>query len=220
MAMKHLNENGVLYLLQKLKMKFDTKVDKVEGKGLSTNDLTDELKTKILNAGDSSFSGNYDDLSNKPDLSSLHSHANKSVLDGITADKMAAWDGKSDFSGSYHDLTDKPAIPGKVSELANDSGFQTAAEVQSAITAAGHMAKKIVDKLPAAADAQENVLYLVPKADGSGDNIHDEYMLINGKLERIGDTQTDLTGYLKSSDLVEITNAEIDTVWNTVFTAV
>ena len=38
-----------------------------------------------------------------------HSHANKRVLDGITAAKTAAWDGKSSFSGRYADLTDKPA---------------------------------------------------------------------------------------------------------------
>lgn len=36
-----------------------------------------------------------------------HSHANKGVLDGITAAKTAAWDGKSSFSGRYADLTDK-----------------------------------------------------------------------------------------------------------------
>ena len=38
-----------------------------------------------------------------------HSHANKDVLDGITAEKAAAWDGKSSFSGRYADLTGKPA---------------------------------------------------------------------------------------------------------------
>lgn len=38
-----------------------------------------------------------------------HSHANKRVLDGITAAKTAAWDGKSNFSGRYADLTGKPA---------------------------------------------------------------------------------------------------------------
>ena len=38
-----------------------------------------------------------------------HSHTNKRVLDGITAAKTAAWDGKSSFSGRYADLTGKPA---------------------------------------------------------------------------------------------------------------
>lgn len=49
----------------------DGKVDKVAGKGLSTNDLTDALLTKLQNAGDSSFSGNYSDLVGKPDIGAL-----------------------------------------------------------------------------------------------------------------------------------------------------
>ncbi len=40
-----------------------------------------------------------------------HSHGNKTVLDGITAAKVNAWDAKSDFSGNYNDLTNKPSIP-------------------------------------------------------------------------------------------------------------
>lgn len=44
------------------------KVDKVEGKGLSTNDLTDALLTKLNNAGTSNFSGKYTDLTEKPDI--------------------------------------------------------------------------------------------------------------------------------------------------------
>ena len=40
-----------------------------------------------------------------------HSHANKAVLDTITATKVSAWDAKSDFSGNYNDLTNKPTIP-------------------------------------------------------------------------------------------------------------
>lgn len=44
------------------------KVDKVDGKGLSTNDLTDALLTKIQASGTSNFSGSYDDLSGKPNI--------------------------------------------------------------------------------------------------------------------------------------------------------
>ena len=44
MANKFLDQNGLLYLWQKITNKF---VAKVDGKGLSTNDLTNELKTKL-----------------------------------------------------------------------------------------------------------------------------------------------------------------------------
>ena len=43
--------------------------------------------------------------------SSGHTHANKEVLDGITASKVNEWNNKSDFTGSYNDLTNKPTIP-------------------------------------------------------------------------------------------------------------
>ena len=42
-----LDNNGLLYLWQKIKTLLSGKVDKVDGKGLSTNDFTDSYKTKI-----------------------------------------------------------------------------------------------------------------------------------------------------------------------------
>lgn len=48
-----------------------------------------------------------------------HTHDNKTVLDGITAAKVSAWDNKSDFSGSYNDLTNKPTIPTVPTSLKN-----------------------------------------------------------------------------------------------------
>jgi len=51
------------------------KVDKVSGKGLSTNDLTNTLKS------------NYDSAYAKS-----HEHPNKTVIDGITANKVSSWD--------------------------------------------------------------------------------------------------------------------------------
>lgn len=44
---KFLDENGLLYLWGKIKTMVGGKVDKVEGKGLSTNDFTAAEKTKL-----------------------------------------------------------------------------------------------------------------------------------------------------------------------------
>ena len=41
----------------------------------------------------------------------LHSHTNKTTLDGITEAKITEWDNKSEFNGDYNDLTNKPIIP-------------------------------------------------------------------------------------------------------------
>lgn len=45
MAFEHLGRTGVLWLMNKVKSALATKVNKVEGKGLSTNDLTADLKS-------------------------------------------------------------------------------------------------------------------------------------------------------------------------------
>ncbi len=44
---KYLDGNGLLYLWGKIKSIVGVKVDKVDGKGLSTNDFTDADKTKL-----------------------------------------------------------------------------------------------------------------------------------------------------------------------------
>lgn len=54
----------------------------------------------------------------------------------VTDTEKEKWNGKSDFSGSYNDLTDKPTIPGKLSELTNDSGYVKESDITQDIN--GH----------------------------------------------------------------------------------
>ena len=70
------------------------------------------------------------------DLSAVHSHDNKDVLDGIKLDDIARWNAKSDFSGSYLDLSDLPTIPTKVSQLENDVPYASEAYVLNKIAEA------------------------------------------------------------------------------------
>lgn len=168
---KYLSQDGVLYLMQRIKSRF---VAQEEGKGLSTNDFTDELKQKVLDAGDSTFTGNYDDLNNKP------------------------------------------FIPSRTSDLANDAGFQTSADVAAAIGAAGHLSRVIVTELSQPAMADEHEIYMLQEGE-SGSNRYTEWMVIEGVWEQIGSSEVDLSGYLKVSDMVAITNVEIDNIIAAVF---
>ena len=77
----------------------------------------------------SDFSGDYEDLSNKPtipeDLSDLNDDATHRLVTDI---EKTTWNNKSNFSGSYNDLTDKPTIPvvpTNVSAFTNDAGYLT-----------------------------------------------------------------------------------------------
>ena len=57
----------------------------------------------------------------------------------------------------------------------------------------------------------ENTIYLLAN-EGSGNNVYDEYIVYNGTPEKIGTTEVDLTNYVKDTDLVAITNGEIDEI--------
>ena len=74
--------------------------------------------------------------------------------------------------------------------------------IKQGITQAYHISKEIVSVLPDVSEAKDNVIYLVPKETTGDKQAYDEYMLINGSFEKIGDTETDLTNYT--------TRAEVD----------
>lgn len=60
-----LDKNGLLYFWGKVTSALGGKVDKIDGKGLSTNDFTDAMKAKV----EASISTvPWDDVTDKPDL--------------------------------------------------------------------------------------------------------------------------------------------------------
>ena len=73
------------------------------------SDVEDSIPTKTSqldnDSGFTTFDGNYNSLTNKPNLAAVAT------------------------SGSYNDLLNKPIIPSKTSELNNDSGFTVAADL-------------------------------------------------------------------------------------------
>lgn len=61
-------------------------------------------------------------------------------------------------------------------------------------------------------------IYLVP-IEGGSNNAYKEYIFIDDKYECIGTTEVDLSGYMKSEDLVEFTTEEINAIWTSVFSS-
>ena len=76
-----------------------------------------------------------------------------------------------------------------------------------------------VTAVPDAATASDGVIYLVPNSE-AGANVYDEYFRVNKGtdtepnyvMELFGTTAVDLDGYLQETDILEITNAEIDEI--------
>jgi len=247
---KYLDYDGLVYYHSKVKTALNNKVDKVSGKGLSTNDFTNALKNKLDNIAAGAqvnvieginVNGTAVSLTNKianltiptkltdltndgnfvTDANYVHTDNNYTTTDknklagiasGAEVNVQSDWSVTSTSSDAY--IKNKPT---KVSDFTNDSGFQNATQVQNAIDAAladiTGIEFQIVQTLPAT--GEKGVIYLVPNS-GSGSNSYDEYIWItNGgtsSFEKIGTTDVDLSGYVQYTDLVAITNSEIDTI--------
>lgn len=138
-------------------------------------------ETELNNKG---YLTEHQDISNLATKNELHSHSNKTILDGITQTNITNWNNKSNFSGSYNDLTNKPTIPTvptKVSAFTNDAGYLTSipseyvteSELNDAISnlggGTGNVSSsvinsiEVVDELPET--EIEGVLYLVKEQE-------------------------------------------------------
>lgn len=151
------------------------------------------------------------------------------VKEGLAGkqDKISA-DNKLDYSL----IGNAPTVPTNNNQLENGKGYQTANEVETAITDKGYTTMtavegkgyqtsqqvqdaitsaiggvggfkfEIVENLPSTGSS--NVIYLKLKEQGTEGNIYTEYAYINSKWEVIGDT---------SVSLDFLTNAEINQIW-------
>lgn len=266
--MKYLDENGLLYLVQKIKGWLNNKVEVIPGKGLSENDLTNDLKIKYDTAvskvneltetggapniieivkvngtaltpdGDKAvnvtvptkLSELTNDNNTVTDANYVHTDNNytlteKQKLQGLENYNdeeirgLIAQAGKIDkikVNGTEQTVTNKTVeltVPTNNNQLANGAGYQTASEVNALIASAlgdvQGLSISIVTELPASGEA--GTIYFLPN-DGKNPNSYDEYIWINNSFEKIGAVDIDLSAYLKVSDVVAITNAEIDTI--------
>lgn len=175
-----------------------SKVDKETGKTLSSNDYTNEEKSKLANLS------NYDDTQIQSAIASLQTNkANVSDIPDV-----------SNF------------ITSSVDNLVNyykKNETYTQSEVNNLIGAIQQFHYEIVQTLPQTGET--NILYLVPKSTSETQNVYDEYVYANSGWEKIGDTQIDLsdyvtitmlnnalTNYTTTTDLTTLLNAKQDNI--------
>lgn len=201
MAIEYLDKSGLTLLISKIKSALGGKVDVVSGKGLSTNDYTSAEKQK---------------------LSGIASGAQVNVIESVKVNGT-----KLTPSSKAVDVT----VPTKTSQLANDSGYQSATSVESIITAKGYQTQSQVQSLinsavgnitsiryekvtSLPATGSNGVIYLVAHSHGTQD-IYDEYIWLSETktYEKIGNTDIDLSAYVKKSELTEITTNDLNTMW-------
>lgn len=201
MAIEYLDKSGLTLLISKIKTALGGKVDAVSGKGLSTNDYTSAEKQK---------------------LSGIASDAQANVIESVKVNGT-----KLTPSSKAVDVT----VPTKVSQLTNDSGFQTSTQVDSIVTGKGYQTQTQVQSLINSAvgnitsiryekvtslplQGSNGVIYLVAHSHGTQD-IYDEYIWLaeTKTYEKIGNTDIDLSAYVKSSELTAITTNDLNTMW-------
>lgn len=115
------------------------KVDKVEGKGLSTNDFTNEYKNQ---------------LDNPPTLAEIEDDADHRT---VTDAEKNSWNAKSTFSGDYNDLTNAPNIQedesgnlviadpdGNIVFRSDGNGFETTNLVVQTLTVNGSSLEALI----------------------------------------------------------------------------
>ena len=242
MAYKFLDNVGVQWILAKLKTGLSGKVDKVSGKGLSTNDLTAALKT--------SYDGAVTDVANLKKVG-----AEKNVIVGVKVNGTAmtpdssrnvditvptdAQIGSKIEGYGYQTaaqvektVTDKGyQTADQVNTTINGKGYQTAAQVNTIVTGKGYQTSQqvqaainsalggitgidiqVVESLPTT--GAKGVIYLVAHAHGDKDN-YDEYVWIASSktYEKIGNTDVDLSGYVKSSEITVLTEDDLAAMW-------
>ena len=250
MAYIHLDKTGLTQLWAKIKEKFVLKEHKTgsssEYKVLSDNNLTDELKQKILNAGDSSFDGQYTSLTGKP---SIEGHELASGNQTAASLGLAT---PSDISTATADMATQTWV--------TEKGYQTSAQVQQAVTTAtadmatqtwvtsqNYATTSNVNTLisqavstvytPKGSLADISTLITLATSGKVGDvyNISSEFTTTNVFIEGIGKKypagtnivlvevedekkwdvlagSVDLSAYVKSSEMVAITDGEIDEI--------
>lgn len=121
-------------------------------------------------------------------------------------------DGKvTALSSRVDDLVTAGGEPNKIDVIKNngtaldiaDKGVDIGPAIAAAVAAADHLTKKKVASvadIDVAADGADKFIYLVPKTDSDEDDVYDEYMILDGKVEHVGNTKVDLSGYVQKED--------------------
>ena len=201
----------------------ENKVDKIQGKGLSTNDFTDEYKNKVDNFepyDDTEIKQDITNLSNnkvdkidgkglstndytteeKNKLSGVENGAEVNIIEDVKVNNVSQSISNKSVNITVPDVSN--FITKNVDDLVNyykKSETYTQSEVNNLIGAIQQFHYEIVQTLPSTGET--NIMYLVPKVTTETQNVYDEYVYANNNFEKIGDTQIDLSDYVTTTML-------------------
>lgn len=92
---------------------------------------------------------------------------------------------------------------------------ETDDKISAAIAAVDHLSRKIVastGEIDLEAPDADKYIYMVPATDSEANDTYDEYMVIDGALEKVGSWEVDLSDYVTSETLTTELNKKVDKV--------
>lgn len=177
-----------------LKEMLDGKVDKVSGKGLSTNDFTAAYKTKL----DGIAAG-----ANKTIVdSALSTTSTNPVQSKVIAEKIGTIE--TNVSAATTTAGNAAASAAAVKkDLANyykKTETYSQAEINNKISAIPKFNITVCEALPDS-NISKTTVYLLKGKKEDTNNIYDEYIYVNSKWELLGSQSLDLSGYATTEAL-------------------
>lgn len=220
MSIPYIGSTDTLYLIQKIKAVLDGSltlgpgyVQKVNGKGLSTEDFTTALLNKLNGIADSA------DAVSWTQTQQSGTKVATITINGTDIDVYVPAGQSITIDDAMSDSSEN-AVQNKVIKSYVDTAVGAVVQIKfdADTTGAGYTSlTDLQTKHPVGAGG---TIYLVQNT-GSSPNSKDEYFWNSAgstpAYEKFGSTDVDLSGYVKTTDLVEITTGDIDTMFNNVF---
>ena len=214
----YIGDTDLLYIITKIKAVLDGSVtlgpgyvEKETGKGLSTEDFTTALLTKLNGVATGATATS---------ASATLQSGTKVATITINGTDVDIYVPTAAIPDSAMSDSSENAVQNKVIKSYVDSAIASVVGIvfDADTTGAGYTSlSDLQTKHPTGA---AGTIYLVQNS-GSGANTKDEYFWNSAGstpgYEKFGTTDIDLSGYVQTTDLVEVSTNDIDTMFNTIF---
>lgn len=177
-----------------LKEILDGKVDKVSGKGLSTNDFTAAYKTKLDGIAAEANKITVD--------SALSGTSTNPVQNKVVAERIGTIEANVSAAATTagNAAASAAAVKKDLANYYKKTETYSQAEINNKISAIPKFDIKVCKALPDS-NISKTTVYLLKGKKEDTNNIYDEYIYVNSKWEMLGSQSLDLSGYATTEAL-------------------
>ena len=197
----------------------------------TTKAVVDYVATQIGELDVSALAGRVDTLEGEMDtvqgqITTINGEGEGSIKKALSdakayTDTEVAKKADAEHTHEIADVTDlQTTLDGKANKATTLAGYgiidaytkgETDSAIATAVANAGHLKRTIVEALPDVGEADEHTIYMVGDGEGEGNQKYEEFMLVNGAFEKIGDSAVDLTDYALKTEVATAKQEAIQT---------